>query len=81
MSSINPWEVLSLRRKLKKYKTAGIPEAMKALHRLRSLGLTKKILISTEVTRTLLWVCERTKDFGENEELRKFNVMLRYLIK
>lgn len=24
MSSINPWEVLSLRRKLKKYKTVGI---------------------------------------------------------
>ena len=81
MSDINPYEVLSLRRKLKKYKTVGIAEGMKALHRLRSLNLTKKILISTEVTRTLLWVSERTKDYGENEELSKFNVMLRYLVK
>ena len=77
----NPWEVLDLRRKIKQYAKRGIPESMKTLSRLRALGLTKEMVVATEVTRTLVWVCERTKDFKEDEDLRKFNVMVRFLLK
>ena len=46
-SAANPWDVLTLRRKLKKYEKNGIGESMKNLHKLRSLGLDKKMLIAT----------------------------------
>lgn len=81
MSKVNPWEVLNLRRKIKKFETTGIIEAMKCLHRLRSLGLDRDMIIATEVSRTLIWACQRTKDNTEDEDKRKFNVMLRFLIK
>ena len=54
---------------------------MKCLHRLRSLGLDKQMLIATEVTRTLVWAFNKTKDQSLGEEKRKFNVMLKFLIK
>lgn len=28
-----------------------------------------------------MWVSSRTKDAGDNEEKRKFNVMIRFMIK
>ncbi len=59
--SANPWEVLTLRRKLKKFEKQGIAESMKNLHKLRGMGLDQKILIATEITRTLVWVANRTK--------------------
>ena len=62
MSSVNPWEVLDLRRKIKNYHKRGVTESMKALHKLRSLGLTRKLIMSTEITRTLVWVSNKTKD-------------------
>lgn len=37
---------------------------MKCLHKLRSLGLDKQMLIATEVTRTLVWAFNKTKDLG-----------------
>lgn len=81
MSKVNPWEVLELRRRIKNYQNSGFIEGMKSLHRLRSLGLDAKMIIATEVTRTLVWACNRTKDHTEDEDKRKFNVMLRFLIK
>lgn len=81
MSKVNPWEVLELRRKIKNYASSGYVEGMKSLHRLRSLGLDAKMIVATEVTRTLVWACSRTKDNADDEEKRKFNVMLRFLIK
>ena len=81
MSGANPWEVLALRKKIKQFSSIGLPEAMKALHKLRSLGLDRQILITTEVTRTLVWACNKTKENAENEEKRKFHVMLRFLLK
>lgn len=77
----NPWDVLILRRKLKNYRKHGFQESMKNLHKLRSLALDRKTLIATEVTRTLVWLAQRTKDAGEDEEQRKFNKMVRFLIK
>jgi DNA-binding Lrp family transcriptional regulator len=79
--SVNPWEVLTLRRRIKKFEKLGIPEASKALHRLRSLGIDRQMIVATEVTRTLVWVCNRTKDSNNDEQVRKFNVMVRFLIK
>lgn len=70
-----------LRRKIKKYEKCGFSESMKNLSKLRSLGLDKKMLIATEITRTLVWVSARTKDNAEDEEKRKFNKMARFLIK
>ncbi len=81
MSAVNPWEVLALRKKIKKYENLGFPEAMKILHSLRKLNLDKNMLVNTEVTRTLVWACNKTKEHTEDEEKRKFNVMLRFLIK
>jgi hypothetical protein len=46
-SQANPWEVMALRRKIKKYEKYGYDESMKNLSKLRSLGLDKKMLIST----------------------------------
>lgn len=43
----NPWEVMVLRRKIKKYEKSGFSEGMKNLSKLRSLGLDKKMLIAT----------------------------------
>lgn len=43
----NPWEVMALRRKIKKYEKVGYTESMKNLSKLRSLGLDKKMLIAT----------------------------------
>jgi len=54
---------------------------MNNLSKLRSLNLDKDILIGTEVTRTLIWVSNRTLDPGEDENKRKFNKMVRFLIK
>jgi hypothetical protein len=54
---------------------------MKNLHRLRGLGLDREVLIATEITRTLVWVANRTKDGGDDEEKKKFNKMIRFLIK
>lgn len=45
------------------------------------MGLDKKMLIATEVTRTLVWAFNKTTDFGEDEDKRKFHVMLKFLIK
>lgn len=81
MSGVNPWEVLALRRRIKGYASLGVPETMKSLQKLRSLGLTKQMIVSTEVTRTLVWACNRTQDPEQAEDVRKLNVMLRYLIK
>lgn len=81
MSQANPWEVIALRRKIKNYEKSGFTEGMKNLSKLRSLGLDKKMLIATEITRTLVWVVARTKDNAEDEEKRKFNKMARFLIK
>lgn len=78
---VNPWDVLALRRKLKNYLKHGYPESMKNLHKLRSLSLDRKALIATEVTRTLAWVAQRTREAGDDEEKRKFNKMVRFLIK
>lgn len=80
-SLVNPWEVLSLRRKVKNFEKIGFTEGMKSLHKLRSLKLDKEMLIATEVTRTLVWACNKTKDGENDEEKRKFNVMLKFLIK
>lgn len=80
-SKANPWEVLALQRKIKKYQKVGFGEAMKLLHKLRSLGLDKKMLMATEVTRMLAWVAQATKDPTDDEEQRKFNKMVRFLIK
>lgn len=77
----NPWEVIALRRKIKNYEKYGYGEGMKNLSKLRGMGLDKKMLVATEVTRTLVWASVRTKEFGEDEEKRKFNKMLRFLIK
>lgn len=44
---INPWEVMALRRKIKKYQKYGYDESMKNLSKLRSLGLDKNMLIAT----------------------------------
>lgn len=81
MGKANPWEVLVMRRKIKKYNAIGFTEAMKVLTSLRNLGLDKDILIATEVTRTLVWACNKTKEHGEDKEKRNFNVMTRFLIK
>lgn len=43
----SPWDVLALRRKLKRYEKYGFTESMKNLHKLRSLGLDKKMIIAT----------------------------------
>ena len=77
----NPWEVMTLRRKIKKYEKIGFSESMKNLSKLRSLGLDKKMLIITEIPRTLVWVSVRTKEAGEDQEKRNFNKMIRFLIK
>lgn len=44
---INPWEVMALRRKIKKYQKHGYDESMKNLSKLRSLGLDRNMLIAT----------------------------------
>ena len=41
MGKANPYEVLALRRKIKKYKAIGFTEAMKVLTSLRSMALDK----------------------------------------
>jgi hypothetical protein len=64
---VSPWDVLALRRKLKRYEKYGFTESMKNLHKLRSLGLDKKMIIATEVTRTLVWAAAKTKDSTEDE--------------
>lgn len=51
------------------------------LSKLRNLHLDRKMLIATEVTRTLVWVFARTKDATENDTKRKFNKMVRFLLK
>jgi len=66
-ASSNPWEVLALRKKIKKYSKIGFAEGMKCLHKLRSMSLDKQMLVATEVTRTLVWTYDRTKDYGEDE--------------
>lgn len=43
----NPWEVLSYRRKIKKFDETGIVESMKLLKRVREMGLTTKMLACT----------------------------------
>ena len=72
---------MTLRRKIKKYEKIGFSESMKNLSKLRSLGLDKKMLIITEIPRTLVWVSVRTKEAGEDQEKRNFNKMIRFLIK
>lgn len=67
MSTASPWQVFALRRRIKKFSKLGVPEGMRALHQLRNMGLDKKMIISTEVTRTLVWASNKTKDYGENE--------------
>jgi hypothetical protein len=63
---VSPWDVLALRRKLKRYDKYGFTESMKTLHKLRSYGLDKKMIIATEVTRTLVWAAAKTKDSTED---------------
>jgi len=60
----NPWEILALRRKIKNFDKIGYTESMKLLHKLRSMGLDKKMLIATEVTRTLVWALNKTIEHG-----------------
>lgn len=60
----NPWEVLALRRKIKHFQKIGYTESMKLLHKLRSMCLDKKMLIATEVTRTLVWAVNKTIEYG-----------------
>jgi hypothetical protein len=81
MSKTNPWDVIALRRKIKRYDKTGFTEAMNNLSKLRSLNLDKDMLIGTEVTRTLIWVSNRTMDCGEDQNKRNFNKMVRFLIK
>ena len=45
------------------------------------MGLDKETIITTEISRTLVWVANRTKEHGDDDELRKFNIMVRLIIK
>ena len=73
--------MLSIKKKLKKIKNVSYVEGMKLLHKLRSMGLNKKMIIATEITRTLVWVSNRTKDAENDDDMKKFNKMARFLIK
>ena len=65
-NTVNPYDVLAMKRKIKNYLQIGFTESMKNLSKLRSMGLDKKMLIATEVTRTLVWVSARTKEAEDN---------------
>ncbi len=44
------------------------------------MNLTNKMLIATELPRTLIYVANRTRE-SENEDVKKMNKMCRYLAK
>jgi hypothetical protein len=60
-SSINPYEILQQRRKLKLYKKTTPVECMKILKKIREMNLDNKMLIATELPRTLVYIANRTK--------------------
>lgn len=51
------------------------------LLRAREMNIESKMLIVTEIPRTLQWVIRKTMDFGEDLEKRKLNKMARLLMK
>ena len=56
----DPWEVLELRRKIKRFNKTGVEESMKILKRVRNMKLDNKMLQCSEFPRTLLWVSNKT---------------------
>lgn len=51
------------------------------LLRAREMNIESKMLIVTEIPRTLQWVIRKTMDFGKDLEKRKLNKMARLLMK
>lgn len=60
-SQNDPFEVLKLRRRLKAYKKSSTTDTMKLLKRIREMKLDNKMLITTEIPRTLIYIANRTK--------------------
>lgn len=54
---------------------------MKLLLTVKQMNLNKKQLIATEISRTLVYIINRTKDQSEDENKTKLNKMARYLVK
>ena len=78
--SVNPYDILQQRRKLKHWKKTSPIECMKILKKVRELNLNNKMLIATEFPRTLIYVANRTRE-SDNEDVKKMNKMCRYLAK
>ena len=76
----DPWQVLELRRKLKRYNKIGVEESMKILKKIRNMKLDNKMLQCTEFPRTLLWVANRTSE-TQDEGTKKLYKMCRFLFK
>jgi hypothetical protein len=60
-SQVDPFEVLKLRRRLKSYKKSSTTDIMKLLKRIREMKLDNKMLLTTEIPRTLIYIANRTK--------------------
>jgi hypothetical protein len=60
-SQADPFEVLKLRRRLKSYKKSSTTDIMKLLKRIREMKLDNKMLLTTEIPRTLIYIANRTK--------------------
>jgi hypothetical protein len=53
---------------------------MKILKKVREMNLPNKMLIATELPRTLIYVANKTRE-SDNEDVKKMNKMCRYLAK
>lgn len=78
--SVNPYEIVQHRRKLKLWKKTTPIECMKILKKVRELNIDNKMLIATEFPRTLIYVANRTRE-SKDEDIKKMNKMCRYLAK
>jgi hypothetical protein len=78
---INPYEIVEMRRSIKKFEEVGVQETMKIVKKLREMKLDNEMLVLTECPRTLLYVTNRLKNVEADDPKHTLLRMCKYLYK